>query len=606
MTDVSNEARIDGGLTENVDATPPAESIVIAVSNEARIDGGLTENVDATPPAESIVTDVSNEARIDGGLTANAINIAAHQENPRKRKSTSDATESEPASAKRKRPSIAAPKKAGAASGKGIRPINEKKVIRSSPRKKREKIQPINQVELEEELNEFTKEINHRYYTDRLKHDTFAKMYYDYYGDFYLVKIFDFERKRFKKPFKVDNVEEEYDRFLIEKALRRPNTWVGNSPGAPSDGNPAPADISTPIPTIYQQHSNRYCLTYSLASALFYCGFKDEASVLSSLANTFSILHFDEAIGTLIDLMQNLVPQIGRPTIYQQRTKSGLLRTLTVFDVINNLSPYPTVIIPVLADGSVSHAFCVVDDLIFDSITPFALKLQKESLNWIFNDSEMDIYLAIRFATKVSPKGMKVESSYRRSMTLNWNTSQKINPVETFYVIAPENISTRIPTMCQQHDARFAMTYSLASALFYHGLQEEAFKLAAKAVSLAGLRFFDILKEIKEHMQSISQVTEYPKDHERKKSRRRGPLKWEDVFGCILPYPTVIIPVLPDGKVSLPFCVIGDLIFHSISPFALKLHPDTLNWLFSNRETKIQKALRCKLFIKTSQVERKN
>ena len=146
------------------------------------------------------------------------------------------------------------------------------------------------------------------------------------------------------------------------------------------------------------------------------------------------------------------------------------------------------------------------------------------------------------------------------------------------------------------------MTYSLASALFHLGLQGEAFKLVSKAVSFAGLRYFDILGNIKEHMQSISQVTEYPKDN-RKKKRRRAPLSWDDVLSGALPYPTAIIPVMPDGRVSLPFCVIDDLIFHSISPFALKLHKDTLKWLFNNSETKIQKALRFKIFKNISQSE---
>ena len=376
-----------------------------------------------------------------------------------------------------------------------------------------------------------------------------------------------------------------------------PTMWTGNTPGAPGDGNPAPADLSTKVPTIYQQHGNRFCLTYSLASALFYCGFKDEAAVLSSLANTFSTLHFDQAIQSLIDFVQNLVPQIGRPTIYQRRTKSRVLRILTIDDVINEKVPYPTLIIPVL-DGSVSHAFCVVDDLIFDSITPFALKLKKQSFDWIFNNRELKIYLALRFATKVSPKGSKIESTYKRSLTLHPDSqpSSSACNAETCFIIAPENICTTIPTMCQQHDIRFALSYSLASALFHYGLKKEAFKLVSKAVAFSCLRPTDMLAKIKEHMQSISLVTEYPKDHDRKKTRRRGPLSWDDVLNSNLPYPTAIIPVLPNKKISIPFCVIGDLIFHSICPFALKLHQDTLDWLFNNKEIKIHKAFRFMLF----------
>ena len=50
-----------------------------------------------------------------------------------------------------------------------------------------------------------------------------------------------------------------------------------------------------------------------------------------------------------------------------------------------DLTPYPTIVIPIQADGTVRHAFCVVDNLIFDSLTPFALKLKRESVLWTFN-----------------------------------------------------------------------------------------------------------------------------------------------------------------------------------------------------------------------------
>ena len=576
------------------------------VSTLGNTNPSADNNAASTLGTEDSLIAITNKATFD---SLDAIDIAAHQDNPRKRKLTSDATENESTSVKRKRPSTAAPGKGISVVGKGKRIVTQMKLMMTSPRKKREPKRNVNQVELEEHTAKVSEELNRRYERNELSHKVFARMFYDSYGDFFLVKIFDFDKGKFMKPFKEDNVVEKYDDYLITSARKYANVWVGNTPGAPGDGNSAPAYLSTKIATIYQQHSNRFCLTYSLASALFYCGFKDESSVLSSLANTFSMFHFEQAIETLVDFMPSLVPQLGRPTIYQRRTKSRILRRLTIDDVINDLSPYPTLIIPFVADGNVSHALCVVDDLIFDSITPFALKLQRESFDWIFNNCELKIYLALRFMTKVSPIGSKIETTYQRRLILHQDSSSD-NITQCFeervFAIAPEDISTKIPAMHQQHDARFALTYSLASALRYHGLEQEAFKLVSKAVSFSCLRPYEMLAKIKEHMQSISIVTEYPKDHERKKARRRGPLSWEDVLSSNLPYPTAIIPVLPNEKVLLPFCVIGNLIFHSITPFALKLHKDTLNWLFDKRETKIHKALRFTFFIKVSQPEKKS
>jgi hypothetical protein len=69
-------------------------------------------------------------------------------------------------------------------------------------------------------------------------------------------------------------------------------------------------------------------------------------------------------------------------------------------DLLHRPSIYPTLVIPLGRDGSVSHAVCVVDDLIFDSTQPWALKCVEESLSWVCNCGEkgfVDISLAVRF-----------------------------------------------------------------------------------------------------------------------------------------------------------------------------------------------------------------
>lgn len=162
--------------------------------------------------------------------------------------------------------------------------------------------------------------------------------------------------------------------------------------------------------------------TYSLASALFYCGFKNAAYDLAAQSHLFSEMHFDEALSRLRDLMLHLAPEIGLPTVYGKRTKSHsrTLRRLTFDTLFTELTPFPTVVIPVLPNGSSTHAFCVVDDLIFDSTTPKALKLKMESIQWIFNDQHLDIYQAYRFNVKFSPPGMKIDTTYKRAITLHW------------------------------------------------------------------------------------------------------------------------------------------------------------------------------------------
>ena len=122
------------------------------------------------------------------------------------------------------------------------------------------------------------------------------------------------------------------------------------------------------------------------------------------------------------------MPEIGRATVFERRTKNHnrRLRHLTWQTIFTDIQPYPTLIIPVLPDGSTSHAFCVVDDLIFDSITQYALKLEKESLNWMFNDSDMNVFLALRFETKISPASGKLDQKYQRKVAFHWDHPQSI------------------------------------------------------------------------------------------------------------------------------------------------------------------------------------
>ena len=104
-------------------------------------------------------------------------------------------------------------------------------------------------------------------------------------------------------------------------------------------------------------------------------------------------------------------------------------------DLFVDLMPYPTIIIPTLLDGTMTHAFCVVDDLIFDSITPFALQLKMESVQWIFNGAAVKIYQAIRFNTKASPSGTKVKREYRRHVTLNWSLPGRVQVQDTSHIL---------------------------------------------------------------------------------------------------------------------------------------------------------------------------
>jgi hypothetical protein len=272
-------------------------------------------------------------------------------------------------------------------------------------------------------VEELGKMFDSLYYKESLKHANVRKgnanqMMYDPIKRTYFIRYYDYDSQKFT-PREPAGQLSKFDKKLVRHAKEFEGAWIGNTPGAPGDhDNPPPKHLVTKIKGL-PQGNNPYCFTYSLASALLYCGFPLAGKLLPGQAIIFSEHCFDRAVEQLVGLMVNIAPTIARPTIFGKRTRRGFVRSLSWNDVFSKLTPYPTLIIPVLPDGSSPHAICVVDDLIFDSITTNALKLCEDSLNWIFNDSETKINFALRFETKESPKGMKVEGKYERPIKVH-------------------------------------------------------------------------------------------------------------------------------------------------------------------------------------------
>lgn len=178
------------------------------------------------------------------------------------------------------------------------------------------------------------------------------------------------------------------DKETIEAAREEPNTWISPALGDPWD-EPPPRALTTNKKTLYQQVNRPFCLTYCLASALYYCRFEQEASMLAGQAIDVANYNMRSQLRRIIAFMPNLVPLIGGVTVYNQRSNSNgrKKRSLTWKTLFDTPSRFPTLLIPVKGrTGRMNHAVCVVDDLIFDASTPFALKLCMDSMEWIFQD----------------------------------------------------------------------------------------------------------------------------------------------------------------------------------------------------------------------------
>ena len=89
---------------------------------------------------------------------------------------------------------------------------------------------------------------------------------------------------------------------------------------------------------------------------------------------------------------------------------------MSIDDLVENKTIYPTIVVPQGEDKSVGHAVCVVDDFIFDSTQKYVMKLTKESLDWICGEKGcFGIYFALRFDTKYGTAG-----KYKRKLELHF------------------------------------------------------------------------------------------------------------------------------------------------------------------------------------------
>ena len=253
------------------------------------------------------------------------------------------------------------------------------------------------------------------------------RMYFDSgESKYYFCNLEDVKKgKPLRKTLIMSEDLKQYSPMVVADATNTPDTWVGPTI-ADADTGDAPLELCTKVRCLYQQLNNPYCLTYSVASALFYCGFRQQASAMYEGAEALASQHFDRQIAELLSFMENLVPLIGQATFFGVRTKrhNRKKRFLTWENLFSELTPYPTVVIPMLDNGRCTHAFCVVDDLIFDSTTPTALKLKDDSVKWLFRERETTIYQAYRFNKKCSPPGKgrqgKTKGKYTRPVKRNW------------------------------------------------------------------------------------------------------------------------------------------------------------------------------------------
>jgi hypothetical protein len=177
-----------------------------------------------------------------------------------------------------------------------------------------------------------------------------------------------------------------------------------------------PSNLITSIRVKYQQGDWNQCLFKATASALHYCGKSEAASFVSNAAPTVHYLPREKAILSVRDRIMIHAPDIGSVIAFNQHSKRRKMNRISLDELVQNKTIFPTMVIPRANDGSTSQAVVVVDDIISDATQSHAMKLSRNSLEWICGKHGVGgIERALRFE-----KPYKTEKRYARTMAKNW------------------------------------------------------------------------------------------------------------------------------------------------------------------------------------------
>ena len=202
-------------------------------------------------------------------------------------------------------------------------------------------------------------------------------------------------------PLNPEWVRRFFKGVYVQLLMLKPKHWwpmvVGNTR---EENDEAPKELMVlKVKVKHLQFDREQCLVKGVASSLYYCGLGQGAHAIGALATKFENLTKEIALKELKKAMRQYVPCIGDCQTFNVRTtKKKPIKKLSIDDLIEKKTPFPTVVIPFGKDGSNNHSFVVVDDLVFDSTQAYALKLCRASLDWICGGSGMaSIDVALRF-----------------------------------------------------------------------------------------------------------------------------------------------------------------------------------------------------------------
>ena len=187
-----------------------------------------------------------------------------------------------------------------------------------------------------------------------------------------------------------EHVRNSFPDHFIQQVVKAANQQVGKfytvPPGAPNTFTGHHL-VDPSLPKVeYRQHQNSTCLFLSLDSAIHYLGLTEVAFKIY-LHSCKSSADAQEGIRNWEDLLE-LWHQCFLAFMHPNKLEP------TSFDVLTDVSKFPTVLKLEADDGGIQHAVTIVGKLLFDSNCPYALPFSKESLDYCCSTDEKAGYFS--------------------------------------------------------------------------------------------------------------------------------------------------------------------------------------------------------------------
>jgi hypothetical protein len=182
---------------------------------------------------------------------------------------------------------------------------------------------------------------------------------------------------------------------LVVVAGQRQHTmkvWVDIPVGNREEDNLPPSALLAWCWVKYPQKDLDGCLFRSFASACYQIGELHLGEQVACAAIRSLTLPARQQLEQLVSVVEKHHPTY-KPQKYMKRHVAAKL------NVLEDISPGPTVVVPLGMDGGVAHAVTIAGQLLFDSTCERVLILSLDALNWVCtaDNGYAKVYMAVRF-----------------------------------------------------------------------------------------------------------------------------------------------------------------------------------------------------------------